>query len=119
MYILICVIFIAELIIALQLILLIKRADKKICGINECVKTFNPLAKTCLEYVNCLSKMFNRNVSNAIFFIKKQQKRVIFKTITTFAIYTMLIFFKIKKIKLRKVFKLADAIRDFALEMVI
>ena len=115
MYILITVIFIAELIIALQLISLIMRADKKIRNINECVKTFNPLAKTCLEYVNCLTKMFNRNVENAIEFIKKQQKRVIYKAITTFAIYSILIFFRIKKVKVGKILNLAKAIRDIAI----
>jgi len=119
MYILIAVIFIAELIIALQIILLITKADKKVCDLNECVNAFNPLAKTCLEYVNCLSSVFNKNVIKGIEFIKKQHHKMIIKTISTMAIYTMLIFFKIKRVRAKKIFNLAGAIRDLALEIAI
>ena len=119
MYILIAVIFIAELIIALQLILLIVNADKKVCYYNECLMAFNPLAKTCLQYIRCLSASFNNKVLKTIEFIKKQHEKIVFKTISTFAIYIMLVLFKIKKIKAKKISSLLGAIRDLALEIVI
>lgn len=119
MYILIAVIFIAELIIALQLILLIEKADKKVCDLNECVAAFNPLAKTCLEYVRCLSSVFNKNVIKSIEFIKKQHYKMIIKTISAVAIYGMLVFFKIRRVKAKKIYNLIGAIRDVALEIAI
>ena len=119
MYILISVIFIAELIIALQLIFLIRKADKKVCDLNDCVKTFNPLVKTSLEYARCLSSTLNRNIINGIEFIKNQRQKMIVKIISTIAIYSMLIFFKIRKVKAKKIYKLVGAIRDVAIEMAI
>ena len=119
MYILISVIFIAELIIALQLIFLIRKADKKVCDFNDCVTVFNPLAKTSLEYVRCLSSSFNKNIIKGIDFLKKQHQRIFVKIISTIAIYSILIIFKIRRGKANKIYNLIGAIRDVALEMAI
>ena len=119
MYILISTIFIAEIIIALQIIVLIRKADKKVCDFNEYVKSFNPLAKTCLEYARCISKAFSNRVDDGIKFIKKQQDKIIIRMISTVAIYSMLILFKIKRLKAKKIFNLAGAIRELALDFAI
>ena len=119
MYIFIAIIFIAELIIALQIILLILKADKKVCDFNDCIKEFNPLAQTCMQYVRCLSNVFSDNVSKVINFIKKQREKIIFKTITSVAIYSLLLFFRFKKIKMKRIHKLFGAIRDIALELAV
>ena len=119
MYIFIAIIFIAELIIALQLIILILKADKKVCDINECVLAFNPLAKTCMQYVRCVTAQFNSGVVKGIAFIKKHRQKLIVKTIMTVSIYAILFLFKFRKIKMQKISKLAGAIRDVALELAI
>ncbi len=119
MYIFIAIIFIAELIIALQLILLITKLDKRVCDINECVKTFNPLAKTCMEYIRCLTSQFCTKVSKSIEFVKKQREKIIMKTIITVSIYSLLFIFKFKKIKAKKINKLLGAIRDVAVDLAV
>ena len=119
MYIFIAIIFIAELIIALQLIVLIMKADKKVCDINECVSTFNPLAKTCMQYVRCITTQFNSGVAKGVAFIKKYKQRLIMKTVITVSIYAVLFLFKFRKIKMKKIRKLVGAIRDVALELAI
>lgn len=119
MYIFIAIIFIAELIIALSLINLMVKADKQVQDLNECVKAFNPLAKTCMQYVRCLSSEFCGKIKSGINFITKQQKKVIVKTISVIAIYSMLLFFKIKKIKAKRIYSLVDAIQDILFELVV
>lgn len=119
MYILFAIIFIAELIIALQIIFLIRKADKKVCDFNECIKAFNPLAKTYLQYIRGLSKNFCGNISKSINLFKKQQKKFVIKIISSFAIYVMLLFFKTKKLKIKKIYGLVGAIRDIAINLAI
>lgn len=119
MYIFITIIFIAELIIALQLILLILRVDKKICDINDCVKEFNPLAETCMEYIKCLRLSFGEKFKQTVEFVKKQREKIVIKTMITVGIYAVLILFKVKKIKFKKIGRLAGAIRDIALDLAV
>ncbi len=119
MYIFISTIFIAELIIALSIINFIIKADKKICDINDCVTEFNPLAKTCMQYVRCVSDSFCASIKTGIDFVKKYQKKVIGKTILTALIYSMLVLFKIKQIRVKKIYKLIGAIGDIALDLAV
>lgn len=119
MYIFIATIFIAELIIALSLINLMVKVDKKVRDFNECVKAFNPLTQTSLQYFRCLSTNFRDKIKGTIDFFKKQHKRLIVKTISTVAIYSMLVLFKTKKIRMSKILNLAIAIRDIAMELAI
>lgn len=119
MYMLIAIVFIAELIIALQLIALIMKADRKICDLNACVNVFNPLAETCMQYIRCVTTTFTANVNKGIKFIQKQKSKIITKTIITVAIYAGLFLFKFKKIKIKKVKNLAGAIRDLAVDLLI
>ncbi len=119
MYIFIAIIFVAELIIALQLIFFIRKADKKILDINDCVKEFNPLAKTFMQYVRCVSTDFSKKIKSGIDFVKKQNEKMIIKTVTSVAIYTVLIFFRMKKLKAKRIYNLIGAIRDVALELAI
>jgi hypothetical protein len=116
---LIAIVFIAELIIAFQLISLIMKADRKVCDINACVKEFNPLAETCMQYIRCVTTTFTTNVKKCVEFIQKQKSKLIIKTIITVAIYAGLFLFKFKKIKIRKIGNLAVAIRDIMLDLTV
>lgn len=113
----IAIVFIAELIIALNLIMLIVKADKKVREINDCVTVFNPLAETFMQYVRCLVKSFNSSFTDVIEFFKKKKEQVIFKTVVMIAIYALLIVFKLKTHKASKIYRLISAIRDLALEI--
>ena len=119
MYIFIAIIFIAELIIAFNIIGLIIKADRKVCDLTECVKTFNPLAQTCMQYVRCLSIAFSENVAKVLKFIEKQHTKLIIKTISAVAIYGMLIMFKVRDVKMKRFYNLGSAIRDIVLELAI
>jgi len=119
MYIFIAIVFIAELIIALNLISLIVKADRKVRYYNECVDAFNPLAETALQYARCKVSEFNKSFGHVFEFIKKKKEQVIFKTIFMIAIYAMLILFKIKMKKASKIYKLISAMRDLALELAV
>lgn len=113
----IAIVFIAELIIALNLIMLIVKADKKVREINDCVTVFNPLAETFMQYVRCLVKSFNSSFTDVIEFFKKKKEQVIFKTVVMIAIYALLIVFKLKTHKASKIYRLISVIRDLALEI--
>lgn len=119
MYIFIAIVFIAELIIALNLIMLIVKADRKVREINNCVTVFNPLAETFMQYVRCLVKSFNGCFSDIIEFFRKKKEQMIFKTTVMIVIYVFLIVFKLKTKKASKIYKLVSAIRDLALEIAV
>lgn len=115
----IAIIFIAELIIVLNLIMLIVKADKKVRYYNSCVDAFNPLAQTALQYTRCMVRSFNNSFGNALTFIKKKKEQIIFKTLFMISIYAMLIVFKIKMNKASKIYKLVSVIRDLTLELTV
>lgn len=119
MYILITIVFIAELIIALNLINLLIKADKAIMHYNACVEVFNPLAKTCMQYVRCLVSNFNTAFDKIFAFIRKKQQQVISNTLIMTTIYLFLIIFKIRTKKVSKIYKLIGAIRDIAIELAV
>lgn len=119
MFMLIAIVFIAELIIAFQLIALIKKADRKVCDINACVKEFNPLAQTCMQYVRCVTTNATLSVQKILKFIDRQKSQFLIKTIITISLYTGLIIFKLKKIKIRKIGNLIGAISDIALDLAV
>ena len=119
MYILITIVFIAELIIAFNLINWIRKADKKVCAYNDCVKEFNPLVEISLQYARCLVGNFNEGFEKVYTFIKKKQEQIIFKILVMIAIYSILILFKIKTTKASKIYKLIGVIRDIAIELAV
>lgn len=119
MYILIAIVFIAELIITLNLILLIVKADKKVRYYNSCIDIFNPLAQTALQYVRSLVNSFNYTFGCAIEFVKKKKEQVVFKTVFMISIYIILILFKIRFKKASKIYKLVSVMRDLTLELTI
>ena len=119
MFMLIAIVFIAELIIAFQLITLIKKADRKVCDINACVKEFNPLAQTYMQYVRCLTTSATSSVQKILKFIEKQKSQFLIKTVVTFSLYAGLVIFKLKKIKIRKIGNLIGAISDIALDLAV
>jgi len=117
MYILISVIFIAELIIAYQLVSLIVKLDKKVCDINECVLELKPLAQTSLQYARLLVKNLIDKTNNIIGMMTKRKEQAIAKTILFLAINVMLIIFRIREVKPNKIFKLALALLDVASDL--
>ena len=119
MYLFIAIIFIAELIIACTIINYIIKADKAVCRYNECIKVFNPLVQTCLQYARCLVTTFNSSFESFIDFVRKKQVQIVYKTILIIAIYSLLFIFKIKSDKASKIYKLVGAIRDIATDFVV
>lgn len=119
MYIFIATIFIAELIIALNLILLLVKADRKVRYYNNCVDAFNPLAETALQYARCRVSEFNKSFKCVLEFIKKKKEQVVFKTVFMISIYLILILFKLKMNKASKIYKLVAVIRDLAVELAV
>lgn len=119
MYIFIAIIFIAELIIALNLITWVLKADRKVRELNMCVDAFNPLVQTAMQYARCLVRGFNGAFEKVLVFVKKKKEQVVFKTVVMVAIYTMLIVFKIKTKKASKIYKLISVMRDLALELAV
>lgn len=119
MYIFITIIFIAELIIALNLILWIMKADKKVQHVNACVVTFKPLAQTYLQYVRCKITAFNESFGGVFTFIRKKQEQFISKTVIMLAIYSLLFIFKIRAKKASKIYKMISVIRDLAMELTV
>jgi hypothetical protein len=118
MYIFIAIIFIAELIIAFNLIAWILKADRVVCEYSLYVKAFNPLAQTCLQYARCKVSELNKMVVCVFDYIKKKREQVVTKTIFMIGVYAILVLFKIKKKKVSKIYKLISLIRDLALELV-
>ena len=119
MYIFIAIIFIAELIIAHWLISNIVKLGKQVQYYNACVKTFNQLLQTCIQYVRCLVSSFKNSSEKAITYIKKKREQFIYKIIMVIAIYSLLILFKVKTNKAKKIVRLVGAIKDLALELAI
>ena len=119
MYLFIAIIFIAELIIACTIINFIVKADTKVRRYNACVETFNPLARTCLQYARCLVSSFSRSFGKFFDFVKKKQEQIVFKTIILIAVYSLLFMFKIKADKASKVYRLVGAIRDIVTEFAV
>lgn len=115
----IAIIFIAELIIALNLVALIVKADKKVREYNVCVNAFNPLAEIALKYARCKVSEFNKSFGCVFEFIKKKKEQVIFKTVFMVSIYVLLIVFKIKMKKASKIYKLISVMRDLAIELTV
>ena len=119
MYIFIAIIFIAELIIAHYIISYLVKLDRCVKYYNACIESFNPLLQTCLEYGRCVVATFKNSFENFIAFVKKKQEQIIIKIILAIAIYSILLVFKIRQEKAKKVFKLASAIKDILLEFAI
>ena len=119
MYIFIAIIFIAELIIAHYIISYLIKLDKCVRYYNACVESFNPLLQTCLQYGRCIVATFKSSFENFIAFVKKKHEQIITKIIFAVAIYSILLIFKIRKEKAKKVFKLASAIKDILFELAI
>ena len=115
MYIFIGIIFIAELIIAHFIISNLIKWDRKVQYYNACAESFNPLLKTCMQYGRCIVATFKNSFENTINFVKKKREQLINKIIFAVAVYSLLIIFKIKTNKAKKIYKLAGTIKDLLL----
>lgn len=119
MYIFIAIIFIAELIIAHFIISHLIKWDRQVRHYNACVETFNPLLETCMQYSRCLVSSFKNSFENTINFVKKKREQLINKIIFAVAVYSLLIIFKIKTNKAKKIYKLAGTIKDLLFELAV
>ena len=119
MYIFIAIVFIAELIIACTLINFIVKIDRQVRCYNCCVSALNPLLETGMKYVRALISNFKNSFENLIVFVNKKQEQILYKTIAIVAIYSMLLLFKIKRVNVSKIYKLADTIQDIVLELAV
>lgn len=119
MYIFIAIIFIAELIIALQIILWIIKADSQVLHINACVMAFKPLVQTFLQYMRCKISSLNKCVGDVLAFIRKKQQQFVSKTVIMVAVYSILFLFKFKAKKASKIYRMISVIRDLAMELAV
>lgn len=119
MYIFIGIIFISELIIAHFIISNLIKWDRKVRYYNACVESFNPLLQTCLQYGRCLVASFKNSFEKFIAYIKKKHEQLITKVVLAVVIYSVLILFKVKTKKVKKIYKLAGVIKDLVLELAV
>lgn len=119
MYIFIAIIFIAELIIAHFIISHLIKWDKQIRYYNACIEAFNPLMQTCLQYGRCLVSSCKNSFESIILYVRKKHEQIVSKIIFAVAIYSLLIIFKIRTDKAKKIYKLAGVIKDLVLELAV
>ena len=119
MYIFIGIIFIAELIIAHFIISSLIKWDKQVQYYNACVESFNPLLQTCMQYGRCIVATFKNSFENIISYIKKKHEQFINKIVFAIAIYSLLILFRVKTKKIKKIYKLAGVIKDLVFELAV
>ncbi len=114
MYLFIAIIFIAELIIAVTVINLISKLDKKVNDLNCCVEAFNPLAELWLQYARCLTTSFRQNFDKFVTFVRHKRKQIFNKLLILIGIYIILFLFKAKSKKYSNAYHLAGVIQDIA-----
>lgn len=119
MYIFIGIIFISELIIAHFIISNLIKWDRKVRYYNACVESFNQLLQTCLQYGRCLVASFKNSFEKFIAYVKKKHEQLITKVVLAVVIYSVLILFKVKTKKAKKIYKLAGVIKDLVLELAV
>lgn len=117
MYTLIAIIFIAELIIAYQILSVILKFDRKVCELNSVINEFNPLTKTFMRYIRMQVVSVSEKVGKTIAFINEQKKKAIVKILFIIGINTMFILLNIKRLKSHKVTNLAIALLDLAFDL--
>ena len=117
MYMLISIIFIAELIIAYQLISFIMKADRKICDLNCCLAEFKPLAQTFMQYLRLQISNVAKKAYAVINIIKKRKEQAFLKVIMFTAVNVIFFTFKIKRIKPKSFLKLVLAALDVATDI--
>ncbi len=87
------IVFIAEIIITVQIINLIMKADRCILSVNEKVLSFQPELKKNVETVGIFVKKFANVVRTTELFYEKQKNRyknLLIKNILTLIIFLML-----------------------------
>ncbi len=113
MYLFIAIIFIAELIIAGNIINGILRAARKIRALNSRVKELKPEIHNAIvqtrECVSCLQT----GVNAAITFVKRKHQEVMRRITRTILIYLMLILIKNKYKKLATICQYAVLAKDY------
>ena len=96
MYVFIATIFIAELIIAGSIILLLKKLDTKVKSLNEdSISCGKELIKTTKEVKEILISAQNI-MDNAVSYVNRKKKEFRQKLINLAAIYAILVIFKVK-----------------------
>ena len=112
MYLFIAIIFIAELIIALTLIVFTVKADRKVCALNKKVVECKPVIHNCLLSAKDIVKNLQKTFDNCICIVKRKRQQLTMKVIIAVVMYASLFFFKGKYKKAGTFFQLAVLIKD-------
>ncbi len=96
MYLFIAIIFIAELIIASNVISCIVKADKRICSLNEQIIQTMPKIQKGLSGLKDCVKCIKTTFDCAAGFVKKKQREFKMRIIKAIIIYALLLIMKSK-----------------------
>ncbi len=118
MYLFIATIFIAELIIAAFVIILILTADVKVCELNNKVSDFIPVIETSLKSFHDAVVNLQNTYNSILKFIAKKRKQLIKKIVTAALIYMLLIFCKGRFKKSAMIFQTLVLVKDYIDELV-
>ncbi|MCI1272985.1 MAG: hypothetical protein LKG27_00935 [Clostridiaceae bacterium] len=113
MYLLITIVFIAELIIALTLILSIVKADRYVTEMNTKIITGKNTAAVILVDIKKVVLNLRTGVNTLIDLIKRKKREYSLKVMQTVILYALMIFCKGKYKKAAIVFQLMVAINDY------
>ncbi len=94
MFLFIATIFIAELIIAVTLILYIVRADRAVLKLNEQVEEYKPQIKAALEGIKEGIREINDKQEIVVEYLRKKRDQWLFKMLQTVLIYLLLFLFR-------------------------
>lgn len=119
MYLFIATIFIAELIIALALVLVIVSADKKVCELNNKLTSFRPILEDGLKTLKEVVSNLQDSIETFFGFIRKKRQQFTMKIIIAIVMYGSLFFFKGKYKKAASIFQLIVLVKDYWDELTI
>ena len=94
MFLFIATIFIAELIIAVTLILYIVRADRAVLKLNEQAEEYKPQIKAALEGIKEGIREINDKQEIVVEYLRKKRDQWLFKMLQTVLIYLLLFLFR-------------------------
>lgn len=113
MYLLISIVFIAELIIAITVLTNIVKADRCITALNNQIVTGKNDAAIILSDVKNVVINLKSGVNSFIEVLKRKQEEYVMKVLQTVILYALMIFCKGKYKKVAIVFQFIVAINDY------
>ena len=112
MYLFIAIILIAELIIATNIICLIRKIDKKVLALDEHLYVVRPkICEGLTAFKDGVAK-FVLGVHNLVDFAKRQRQKYLITTVQNILIYLLLFMLRGKKKKYASALRMAMTLRD-------